>query len=743
MSFLFPLYVLGALGIAIPILLHLRRRPPKDHVPFSSLMFLEKSPERLTRRTRVERWLLLALRCLALILLALMFSRPLLDSSQALPAAGEGRRVMVLIDASASIKRSDLWDRATEAARKALAETGPIDDVAVGFFDDRLDLVRPFASLANLPGSARADALDAALSDGTTTREGTITARPSWRATRLGQALAEAADLVADAAAERELEKQQIVLISDFQEGASVDSLNSYAWPEEIVVRPVVLAPEEVPGNLALHLVAISPDADFLADNADDGSGGSRIESPRRRARITNGRDSDFETFSLAWEGQPDSKIDGFLPAGSSRVIPVPPRSDETSDGTLQVSGDTHDFDNRVFVARAQPRPVTILYLGDDASESNVGSPLFYLSRAMHRTPAIDPSVSALTFEEVEASPEVLVTAQVLVVRTDGKTPPELAKRLADRASAGSLVITIVGEGTEAGFLEGVTGIEGMTVAEAEVRDYAMLSEIDFDSPVLAPFAQAKIRDFTKIHTWRHRELTLPEAASDSVRLLARYDSGAPAWVEVPAGDEASRGSVFLSLSGWEPRESQLALSSKFIPLVYGLLGQAGFSAVMEPTRYVGDPLPLPANETDLTVTLPSGDEIALEGEKAGQFSGTESPGFYTVNSTDAAGREQARVYAINLPPQESRIETTDPAVTLAELGVTLESDSSVTSTGLDTASMSDQQRRRVEAEEKESNQKLWKWLLVAALGILLLETWLAGRRGRATETAAASPAGS
>ena len=32
---------------------------------------------------------------------------------------------------------------------------------------------------------------------------------------------------------------------------------------------------------------------------------------------------------------------------------------------------------------------------------------------------------------------------------------------------------------------------------------------------------------------------------------------------------------------------------------------------------------------------------------------------------------------------------------------------------------------------ELESRQKLWKWLIVAAVGFLIAETWLAGRTDR------------
>lgn len=724
MSFLFPLYLLGALAIGIPILLHLRRRPPKEHVEFSSLMFLEKTPERLTRRTRLERWLLLALRCLALLLLAGMFGRPFLRSATVAPEAGAGERVLVLIDASASMRRGDLWTRATAEAEKALRDTAVTDDVAVALFDERLRVLRDFASLANLPGGARADSFRQALEAGGI-------AGPGWLSTKMGDALTEAAETIADAAAGRELEEQSVVLISDFQEGADNDSLNRFAWPEEIAVRPVSVAGDDDPGNLALHLVAAGaedPDAEAVA--GDPAAAGDASRPSRRRVRLTNGRDAEAETFSLAWQGAPESKIEGILPAGASRVMPVPPRPDETVDGVLEISGDGAAFDNRVYLARAQPRPVDILYLAGEAKPDDVGSPLFYLSRAMHRTAAIDPSVAALTFASLDGQPDRLKAAQVAVVRCDASLPDATAAALGDFARTGGLVVAIANEGATAAALRQITGITELDLREAEVRDYAMLAGLDFQHPILAPFAQAQIRDFTKIHTWRHRELILPEAVADRARVIARYDGGTPAWLEIPV--EAGR--VFLFLSGWEPRESQLALSSKFVPLLYAMLAQAGFSAVAEPTRYVGQPLPLPAGETELSVTRPDGSVVKPE-TGATSFSGTEAPGFYTVASRDALGQAQSRVHAINLTPAESRTELTDPAVVLGDFGVQLES----AAAGPDVPAIANEsQQRRIEAEEKESGQKLWKWFVVAALAILLLETLVAGRRRRVAEEAPA-----
>jgi len=39
---------------------------------------------------------------------------------------------------------------------------------------------------------------------------------------------------------------------------------------------------------------------------------------------------------------------------------------------------------------------------------------------------------------------------------------------------------------------------------------------------------------------------------------------------------------------------------------------------------------------------------------------------------------------------------------------------------------------RQLRDQELESRQKLWRWLLVGALGLVILETWWAGRSEQA-----------
>jgi hypothetical protein len=130
MTWLFPLYLAGGLAVLAPILLHLRRQPPKERVRFGSLMFLAETERQPTRRRRLEHWLLLLARCLVLLLLATMFARPFWRGA-AVGGGEEGRLTVVLVDRSASMQRSGLWEQALERVTEVLRAAGPSDRVAV------------------------------------------------------------------------------------------------------------------------------------------------------------------------------------------------------------------------------------------------------------------------------------------------------------------------------------------------------------------------------------------------------------------------------------------------------------------------------------------------------------------------------------------------------------------------------------------------------------------------------------
>ena len=141
LSFLSPLFLIGALAVAIPVVLHLFRRRDDPVVPFSAMRFLHAVPIEQARRRRLQDLLLLALRVAALLLLALGFARPYLQSPM---SASEAGVTVVAVDVSASMGDAVRFGRAKALAQQAIDRAPAGDQVAVAQFAGRADvLVEP------------------------------------------------------------------------------------------------------------------------------------------------------------------------------------------------------------------------------------------------------------------------------------------------------------------------------------------------------------------------------------------------------------------------------------------------------------------------------------------------------------------------------------------------------------------------------------------------------------------------
>ena len=185
------------------------------------------------------------------------------------------------------------------------------------------------------------------------------------------------------------------------------------------------------------------------------------------------------------------------------------------------------------------------------------------------------------------------------------------------------------------------------------------------------------------------------------------------------------KGRLVVFASGWQPADSQLARSSKFVPLMTGLTGRpnapypgrsgspglrsradAGRSS-RPPSRW------LFINPDGTIAAVPRSDAF---------FSDTGQPGVYTVETP-----EGSRSFAINLDPLESKTAALED-VTLENWGCRLASHSP--------KPLNHAELRQMYNVELENRQKLWRWLILAAIGVLIVETWLAGRRAAGRRSA-------
>jgi hypothetical protein len=151
-----PLFLLGCLAMAIPLVLHLLARQRAPERPFSTLRFLKKSVSKTARRRRLRDVLLLALRMAFCGLLALALARPLLTG-----LARYGRHstaVAIVLDNSQSMSLADggesRFERAKNLALEIVDRLQDGDEVALvltsGPSRHQLDLYRQFENVSHL-----------------------------------------------------------------------------------------------------------------------------------------------------------------------------------------------------------------------------------------------------------------------------------------------------------------------------------------------------------------------------------------------------------------------------------------------------------------------------------------------------------------------------------------------------------------------------------------------------------------
>jgi hypothetical protein len=546
---------------------------------------------------------------------------------------------------------------------------------------------------------------------------------PTWAATNLGQALVDtvaAIEDVADASEKTGRMPRRIVLISDLQQGSRLDALGELEWPSDVELD---LKPVSGGGsNAGLHRLT-DPTADPGAPPGSRGRGtgsppGSQDSTGKtpvpqgvdRRVRVFNDADSSRDKFALRWTGSDGSglgeSIGVYVPPGESRVVRVPPPPGAATPHALVLEGDTDSFDNTLYVADERKAELTVLYVGTD-KPGDTGGLLYYLMRVFPGTARrsiqilAQPPSAALGWESDRSLPLIILAAE---------TGRENTSRLQKYLRGGGTVVFVMTPPARGETLAALADVPPPAVAEAAIRRDVMLGEIAFDHPLFAPMAGAQYSDFTKIHFWKYRRLD--EAALGEARVLARFENRDIAVLEKTLG----RGNLVVLASGWNPDDSQLARSSKFVPLMTALLDRRDPGSLDSGNHTVGDRVLLPARDDDakaLVVHKPSGAIVALAPGTT-SFSQTHEPGVYTIDTP--AG---ARSFAVNLDPAESKTAPLH-VETLEQFGCKLVN---ATRKPVDR-----EQLRQLQNAELESRQKLWRWLILAAIGVLVVETWLAGR---------------
>ena len=683
LSWISPLYLTGALLLALPVLIHLVQRQQLNAVKFPSLMFLQQIPQREKRRFEISNWLLLLLRCLVLLLVVLAFARPFLTGgSDALTLDPERKDSVIVIDRSYSMRIADHWQQARQTALQLVDGKAARDRIGVVVFDDSSEV----------------------LSDLTTNAENLrrVIGRqaPGLKTTRLRIGLEQAARLLATSNASA----KQILLISDFQ-ASSIKPGDAPEISRDVELKAFAVAVTGA-ANATISALTIGPSG---RDNGDEFS--LQVEVRNHAATAMN------QQIRLAVNGRELVRRALRLEA---QAVAVETFDDLSTSGGLvrgvvSLDDDALALDNQVFFVYSGKQQVPVLIVEGDRPRINQST---YLENALQLARRPQFKVTRLRWEDLAAAD---LTAWAVIIINDAPIPGgQLGDALQDYVAAGGGLLVASGDRIQGNWPSGKDGfLPGTLLRQVDSKPgtaYA-IGEIAGDHPLANNTGSGNGIDLSTARVFSYRQLE----PNGSDQVLARYSNGAAALLE----KTGQRGNVLVLTTSLDQHWNDLAVQPIFLPFMHQALHYlAAFEghpqaveigSVVDVLRYAraqagGNAIVAAADDTPLVIEPPSASEIHLDRQTP--LLAIEEPGFYQVHRATPADVEV--VLAANINPVEASPEILDVARFVEEINSSAEPAPSATVL------------TQRQAGEYQQQQQLWYAVLWVALLLMLVEAFAA-----------------
>ncbi|MGH9253945.1 MAG: BatA domain-containing protein [Vicinamibacterales bacterium] len=535
LSFLSPLFLVGAAAAAIPIAIHLFYRRTEPVVEFAAMRYLRQAPVEQSRRRRLRELVLLALRVAALVLLACAFARPYVSGAAATLG---GAATVVLVDTSASLTGPGQFDIARERAARVVRQAPSTHAVAVLSFAQSADVIAPLSR-------DRAGALAAVAQ-----------LKPGAGATRYQAALQRAAEQLRGGAG-------RIVVVTDLQQ-------SGWDAAEGGVPENVAVEVEEIDGpsaNLAIASLRVEGgDAVAVVQNY----------SPR----------SATEQVLFTVDSRRVGAVPVTLQPGANAEARLPLAALESG----RLSGSIADregylADNVRYAVLDPASAISVLAL----TASGRPAESLYLEQAL----AIVDGAGGFRFKAVSASAFSSFDYQspgdvdVMVVLGTRGLDERGRERLVEFVRSGGGLLLTAGPDVEPAMLK--QALSGVVSTSWGPRNHTTLSFAPDDArhPVFRLFGG--VGTLGNVSFTRTALLEAPASA----RVIARYSDGTPALVE----ERGAAGRVFLFGSDLNYDWNDFPLQPAFLPFIHEALRYLASPHSARLEYVVGD-LPGPAGLT-------------------------------------------------------------------------------------------------------------------------------------------------
>lgn len=649
-SFTSPWFLLGLLGLALPILIHLLTRQQQTRLRFSAVYLLQQAQKNSVRKSRPNKLLLLLLRCLAITFLCLALAHPILSSGglddflMSRPSAN----VFILDDSYSMSATSDsgtLFQRATRTLSELIEKMPGNHSFSLVLASDPARIVQDW-----------------------TTDPGSIlkwlnAAQASYRTTSIGKAVTQAADLL-NAAPQ---EVKRIFILTDMdQNGWDRDEFPT-AFEEGKLYPIKVIDFSKVQTGLNRALVRkVKLNQEFLTNR--------RII--RVQATIVNllpDRAIPQLPVTLFVNGKRQSEGVVDLPAQgeATHEFSFPLLTSEPVSGAVEIGEDALTADNRRLFVFQPNRKIRVLVVDGDPRGVAHQHDSFYVEKALNPFASpmsdIEPTVSTLS----EFSDRDLKLYSVILLCNVRDLEIGLERDLEKFVLRGGALFIGLGDQVDPKYYNEKLGLllpvtlKSINQVRLEDRPFQLLSQPS-EHPVLKVFTRDMWNEMGRIpfRTLYSLEPRRGRKFQEPMHFTNRF----PAMIESAFGE----GKVVLYVSSLDRDWNAFPIHPTFLPWMQRWVKYLAQSLenISRHDVTVGTPLVLEDIDPPLLVVAPGGKvSIARKNPQSPPvFEDTHRPGVYELyqwNGISGATESQApeqlpadarRIgsFTVNFDPAES-----------------------------------------------------------------------------------------
>lgn len=684
MSFAAPWMLLGLAAAAMPIWLHLRRRK-EAAVPFPAMELLLRVANKRRRRIRVRRLFLLILRVAFIACVVLAMSRPGISVKRLGGIRSGAALAMVLvIDDTLSMQLKSVEETAFEAAKRRAAQ--------------ELGRLRPGdAAAVVLSGYPHRRPVPAPEFDLEMVRYAIEELAPTYRRGDVDGALSAARDILEDSP----LPQREVVFLTDLADASERGKWPPWGSDEGIGLRIIDVARDMPRDNAAVVGVTIAAAPD------------SRNKEVVVEVDVADFSKRERKGLEVALE------VDGVILAKGTVDVPAAGRAvkkfshrfakDGLQLGVARIGHDALAADDERHFSLLVDNAVRVLVVDGDYRPGSYRDEAFYLMKALETAPAGDVPIEPVLVDVDAAEANPLTGHDVVFLAGVESLPAKLAERICDFVSlGGGLFVSAAGSGAALERLETVLPGRVRSIREAAGKTRSFrIAAYNRVHPVFEPFGDGAtgLEQTAIAKHW----LLEPEPQVERETLIELL-GGLPLLLE----RRVENGRSMLLTTTIDRDWTDLPIRPGYLPLVQratrylaGRLRERGPRLVE-----VGNPARIEVTEgmKKLLVVAPDGTERvfsakSLADRRSIEFTETLLPGHYDVWAEipgfGGLRQLQALGFSVAASPAESDLRPRIPA-----------------SSG------------KVERDlaPVEGRLPIAPYLLVAAMLVLLVETWLSGQ---------------